>query len=225
MGFDFKIDENLCIGCGNCVVVCPVDAFNSQEISGGKGSNAQDLTRLVSSGRAIVVDAALCNGCGTCMISCPTKALLLIPALPVESVKIIEADETDLVGLKAHIFNLLKRTDNLTIPQIAQALGIGPREVFLHLMALRRENRVFEGEKVGGRFAYTMKPPKPKEKVEAQKEEIEIDEEKAEKVRKKLEDAISSFTKTKVRMMIETNKLDRAYEAVTNKPKDMEKSK
>lgn len=225
MGFEFKIDENLCIGCGNCVVVCPVDALNSPEVSGGKGANIEDLTRLVSNGKAVVVDAAICNGCGTCVISCPTDALSLSGSRPMDSITVIQAEENDLVGLKADIFDILKRNDNLTISQISQELGLGTREVFLHLMALKRENRVFEGEKVGGRFAYTLTPPKIKEKVETLKEEFIVDHERAEKVRKKLEEAISSFTKTKVRMMIETNKLDRAYEAVTNKPKGGEVSK
>jgi ferredoxin len=220
MGFEFKIEEELCIGCGNCVVVCPVDALNSPDIAGGKGANLEDLTRLVSSGRAIQIDAKLCNGCGTCVISCPTDALILTTDAPVEFVKVIEAEETDLVGVKADIYNLLKKGENLTIPQVAQALGVGSREVFLHLMALKREDRVFEGERIGGRFAYTTVQPKPVVAEKAEEEVLEIDEEKAAKVRKKLEDAIESFTKTKVRLMIETNKLDRALEVVTNKPKD-----
>ena len=106
------------------------------------------------------------------------------------------------------------------IPQIAQALGVSTREVFLHLMALKREDRVFEGERVGGRFAYTTIQPKPVV-IEAKGEEevLVIDKEKAERIRTKLEAAVESFTKTKVRLMIETNKLDRALEVVANKPK------
>jgi ferredoxin len=220
MGFEFKIEEELCNGCGNCVVVCPVDALNSPAISGGKGANLTDLTRLVSGGRAIQVDAKLCNGCGTCVISCPTDALILSTDAPEEFVKVVAAEETDLVGIKADILNLLKNQENLIIPQIAQALDIGTREVFLHLMALKRENRVFEGERVGGRFTYTTVQPKPVEIEEKVEEVIVVDQEKAEKLRKRLEEVISSFTKTKVRLMIETNKLDRALEVVTNKPRE-----
>jgi ferredoxin len=223
MGFEFKIEEELCIGCGNCVVVCPVDAFNSPDIAGGKGVNLSELTRLVSGGRAIQVDAELCNGCGTCVISCPTDALILTTDAPEEFVKTVEAEETDLVGVKADIFNLIKKQENLTIPQIAQALGIGSREVFLHLMALKREDRVFEGERIGGRFAYTTLKPKPVVVEKGEEEVLVIDEEKAAKVRKKLEDAMAAFTQTKVRLMIETDKLDRALEVVTNKPKKGDK--
>jgi|SRR3990172_2720026 len=218
MGFTFKIEEELCIGCGNCVVVCPVDALNSADIAGGKGANLKELTRLISGGRAIQVDVELCNGCGTCVISCPTDALILTTDAPEEFVRVVQAEETDLVGVKADIYFLLKKQENLTITQIAQALGIGAREVFLHLMALKREDRVFEGERIGGRFAYTTIQPKPVEAEVKLEEAIVVDQEKAERMRKKLEEAINSFTQTKVRLMIETNKLDRALEVVTNKP-------
>jgi ferredoxin len=219
MGFEFKIEEELCVGCGNCVVVCPVDALNSDSIAGGKGVNLKELTRLVSGGRAIQIDANLCNGCGTCVISCPTDALILENDTPEEFIKVVLAEETDLVGVKADIFNLLKKQDMLTIPQIAQALGIVNREVFLHLMALKREDRVFEGERIGGRFNYTTTQPKPIEAALKEEEVFVVDNEKAEKIRNKLDKAIDSFTMTKVRLMIENNKLDRALEVVTNKPK------
>jgi guanylate kinase len=87
-------------------------------------------------------------------------------------------------------------------------------------MALKREDRVFEGERIGGRFAYTTVQPKPVVIEKGEEEVLVIDEEKAAKVRKKLEDAMNAFTQTKVRLMIETNKLDRALEVVTNKPKE-----
>jgi ferredoxin len=220
MGFEFKIEDELCVGCGNCVVVCPVDALNSAAIAGGKGANLKELTRLVSGGRAIQIDANLINGCGTCVISCPTDALILLNDTPEEFVKVVLAEETDLVGVKADIFNLLKKQDMLTIPQIALALGIVNREVFLHLMALKREDRVFEGGRVGGRYTYTATQPKAVEVMEKKEEEVfVVDKEKVERIRKKLEEAINSFTMTKVRLMIENNKLDRALEVVTNKPK------
>lgn len=216
MGFEFVIDDKLCVGCGNCVVVCPVDALNSLDIAGGKGANLEDLTRRVSGGRAVSVDSQLCNGCGTCILSCPTDALILENETPEDFVKVIQAEETDLVGVKVDIYNLLKNQD-LTIPQIAHALDVDKRAAFIHLMALKREDRVFEGEKVGAKFLYTRIQPEVEVIEEAEKEELVIDKEKAEKVRKKLEEAIGSFTSTKVRLMIETNKLDRALEAVTKK--------
>ncbi len=213
MGFAFVIDEKECTGCGNCIVVCPVGALNSLDVAGGKGASIAELTRVVTGGRAVSMDAKLCNGCGTCIMYCPSNALLLENETPEEFTKIIQAEETDLVGVKADILNLLKKQD-LTIPQIAQSIGVDKREVFIHLMALKREDRIYEGEKVGGRFLYTTVPPKVEIIEEAKKEDLLIDAELAEKVRKKLEEAISSFTSTKVRLMIENNKLDRALDAV-----------
>jgi len=217
MGFEFFIDETLCTGCGNCVVVCPVDALNSADIAGGKGGSGEMLTRLVSSGRAVRVNAELCNGCGTCMLSCPADALVLISDEPEERTRIVEAEDTDLVGVKAEIYWLLRNRDSMTIPQIAGELGIGNREVFLHLMALKREDRVFEAERLGGRFAYTTVKPQPVKVEEERGEEIVVDRERAERIRKRLEEAMSSFTQAKVRLMIESNKLDRAVEVVAKK--------
>jgi heterodisulfide reductase subunit A len=54
-----KIDEDLCIGCANCVAKCPY--------------NAIDLTPL---GVAKVIEIA-CKGCGVCVAECPARAIQL----------------------------------------------------------------------------------------------------------------------------------------------------
>ncbi len=53
------IDENLCIGCGNCVAKCAYKAI--------------ELTRH---GTAKVIDIA-CKGCGVCVVECPAEAIQL----------------------------------------------------------------------------------------------------------------------------------------------------
>ena len=51
------VDENLCVGCGLCVTLCPYSAIEKDE----KG-----IAR---------VNDVLCKGCGLCAASCPEKAI------------------------------------------------------------------------------------------------------------------------------------------------------
>ncbi len=53
------IDENICTGCGTCVVLCPFNAIEKDE---------NDIARVTE---------VLCKGCGTCAASCPEKAVSL----------------------------------------------------------------------------------------------------------------------------------------------------
>jgi len=52
------INESLCVGCGICERVCPVQAIHMNEIAH--------------------VDAALCTGCGSCVQSCRRRAITLM---------------------------------------------------------------------------------------------------------------------------------------------------
>ena len=52
-----RIDEDLCDGCGNCIIDCPEGAL-----------------QLIN-GKARVVNEAFCDGLGACMGVCPTKAI------------------------------------------------------------------------------------------------------------------------------------------------------
>jgi len=55
-----KIDENLCTGCGNCVVACAEGALE------------------VIDGKAKVVNEVFCDGLGACIGECPEGALEII---------------------------------------------------------------------------------------------------------------------------------------------------
>ncbi len=51
------VDKNICIGCGTCVSICPVEA-----ISFGEDGKAQ-------------IDKTKCIRCGACQASCPVEAI------------------------------------------------------------------------------------------------------------------------------------------------------
>jgi len=56
------VDEELCVGCGLCEIVCQFNAIQVVD---------------TESGRAARVTAASCKGCGTCGASCPQHAITM----------------------------------------------------------------------------------------------------------------------------------------------------
>jgi heterodisulfide reductase subunit A len=53
------VDENLCIGCGLCISICPYRAISKNEEGTAE------------------VNEVLCKGCGTCAASCPERAITM----------------------------------------------------------------------------------------------------------------------------------------------------
>ena len=53
------VDENLCIGCGLCISICPYSAISKDEKGIAK------------------VNEVLCKSCGTCAASCPERAITM----------------------------------------------------------------------------------------------------------------------------------------------------
>jgi len=80
------VHEDLCNGCGDCVVSCPVNVSTSLDVSGGKGASTDEVILKMKDGKVEVVNLKLCrrfsedgdeNGrpCRICIDSCPLKAI------------------------------------------------------------------------------------------------------------------------------------------------------
>ena len=78
MSIGLAIYPELCHGCGNCVVSCPVNALNSPEVAGGKGPRYDDdMIIIVEDGVITIKNNDLCGKCGTCIEACPVFAIKL----------------------------------------------------------------------------------------------------------------------------------------------------
>ncbi len=74
-----ETDETTCLGCGNCVIVCPVNAFNDRELAAGHLNNMDEKAILeVKNGRVSVVNQDLCGGDGACALICPVNAIWFV---------------------------------------------------------------------------------------------------------------------------------------------------
>lgn len=62
------VNELTCVGCQNCIRVCPYNAIELKDICNRQG----ELQRQVAH-----VNPGLCTGCGTCTPSCPSRSIEL----------------------------------------------------------------------------------------------------------------------------------------------------
>jgi len=77
------IHEELCFGCGNCVVACPVNvAEDPTGCAIGKGASSDKVILRVENGKVKAANIKTCRRfgeyrilCNACITPCPTKAI------------------------------------------------------------------------------------------------------------------------------------------------------
>ena len=81
------VNPELCIGCGECVSVCPVEAPDQFNEGLGK-RKAIYLRNPWMPTNSYVIDWAACTKCKACVDKCPTAAIGLSPEVASKSVKV-----------------------------------------------------------------------------------------------------------------------------------------
>lgn len=77
-----KLDEEICSGCGNCVVVCPVDAKSEPDTAYGKAARTSETVFRVENGIALIINLSKCRrfppdrvNCRVCEQGCSAGAI------------------------------------------------------------------------------------------------------------------------------------------------------
>ena len=74
---ELKVEQDNCLGCGICVIACPVNAAISTENAGGNGAKTEEVIMMVENGFIKLFSPEKCEKCGTCQMFCPVNAIWL----------------------------------------------------------------------------------------------------------------------------------------------------
>ncbi|MBU2560372.1 4Fe-4S binding protein [archaeon] len=197
-GFKLLVDDDACTGCGNCIVVCPVNAVEPEYVMG------------VKKGAVSVYDKEFCTGCGNCMQVCATNAIEVQAPMPVEIEKVQKVKD-HLYGKNSEIYELIKEKGPMTITQISQEMAISAKAASGYVFMLKGSGKVYEYEKTGGKYKYsTEKAKKEATGTKGEGFKSSTPPEVARKMKERLDSTIESFNTLKVRLLLETDKLDKA---------------
>lgn len=70
-------DRDACLGCGNCVIVCAVNASDADVGAGYLNEVDSKKVLEIRNGAVNVVSQELCGSCGACAMICPVDAIRL----------------------------------------------------------------------------------------------------------------------------------------------------
>lgn len=76
--FIVKVDNVLCMGCGNCSTACPVNREIDPHIGAGGTAASDEVLMRVEQGKNKVLHNDLCKGCKVCMETCPNGAIHVV---------------------------------------------------------------------------------------------------------------------------------------------------
>ncbi|MGN1321159.1 MAG: ferredoxin family protein [Methanosphaera sp.] len=72
-----KVNQDHCLGCGACIIVCPVNQEICPEVIGGNGPDTTEVIMLVENGIIKLFHPEKCTECMECNKTCPTKAIYI----------------------------------------------------------------------------------------------------------------------------------------------------
>lgn len=218
MNYKLKVDEDLCSGCGNCVVACPVNARSSVEIGSGKGADYSnlELDLGIQEGVAYVVNPEICTGCGVCIAVCSNDAVTIDAIKPSEASKLKKVEDLEIFGDRSRVYGIIKEKGPITISDIAKETELPGKIVYLHVLSLKKDDKIWEDSAEDGEYSYTAERVVEKE-AEEEAKLPKIDPKAAREFREKINRALASFEgvkSVKIRSLIEKGEVDKAREAV-----------